>query len=215
MPLAARNRGFSEIDWHALRQVAGQRKGVRVEYFAAFQAWAVIVAAPSILCWLLGERHGAARIRRLVEVAEPGTHPAHHAFSAAAPESAVQPCPALLARSQEDREAVDDLIGQSGAAISDLHEPGVADGDSSETRRAMFADMPALSELHEQAAQIRRGSRIWDDPRADHRLRETDPIAARVLRHYKASINELVRVTAKRGVAREDCKSTLPPRLDV
>ncbi len=41
-----------------------------MEHFVSLQMWAVLVAAPCIIAWFLGDLHGSARIRRMIEAGE-------------------------------------------------------------------------------------------------------------------------------------------------
>lgn len=142
-----------------------------MENFIALEVWVVLVAAPCIISWILGEMHGAARMRQLVEETAqprvPMTLP---------PKIAPQPAP----RQQ--------CAGPAASANVNRLEQ-----ERSRQRRETFDGMPSLAELQAQTQQIRQSDRIWES--ADLTLSAMTPntISNRVLEHYRGSIDELAR----------------------
>ncbi|MEM6908112.1 MAG: hypothetical protein AAF494_05490 [Pseudomonadota bacterium] len=176
----------------------------------AFEVWLVLVTAPCVIAWIIGERHGAARMRKLSESAAIGSladltplSPAPKSHAAQQAHSAVKRAAPMRAPSAADDSAV--RSGRSvapGGLQSELIEPSFLAAERAAAvahRKETFDGMPSLSELHAQAERIRREGRVWDDPEVQLSLTQVDPISARVLDHYQTSIDELQRVTGWSG----------------
>ncbi|MEM6496842.1 MAG: hypothetical protein AAF709_08955 [Pseudomonadota bacterium] len=58
----------------------------------------------------------------------------------------------------------------------------------------VFSDMPSLTELERQIAQIRAAEPLWGDPRLPIDRRTMAADALQVLRHYDGSIDELASI---------------------
>ncbi len=195
-----------------------------MEHFISLEIWAIMVAAPCIISWFLGEMYGAARVRKLMEGSGPDDD---HLATVAAPASAdceaertlifgprdvMVPAPGAPYDSERyaDRSAgIPEPVGCNPRAKEHVATKSMqrsADPIQSRRRREAFDGMPSVAELHAQAQRIRESDAVWDDPDLKGSLRETDPISARVLQHYVGSINELARCNAR---LENDCASPL------
>lgn len=160
--------------------------------FIALELMIALCVAPCILCWILGEMHGAARMRALLRSAGgfaeplgPISPPLLNPFA----DSAVRGELAIKREAPEPASPAEEpILGPSPPPVG---PPSVATQIKARERRATFDDMPSLADLHEQAKSIRSSARIWDDDKALEHLRESDPVSDRVLRHYQGSISAL------------------------
>ncbi len=202
-----------------------------MEHFVSLEIWAVLAAAPCIISWLLGEMHGAARTRKMIDAERAPATP--KAFS---PVQHARNSAPLLVKASVVTKPEKQVAQDAPAALSDerarpvtVHNPGAPakvtspvghsaqrEPVQSRRRREAFDNMPSVAELHAQAELIRESGMVWDDPNLSENLRKTDPISARVLQHYRSSINELARcnvgVDRKTLVRVED--DTNPPEQD-
>jgi len=134
--------------------------------------WSLVTAALCTASWLIGEVMGAARSRRIFAAAQPGL-------------ADDTPVGALV------------VEGWRLAATPSLDaEEHIIESDHKRCRREMFAQMPPLAELRANADAIRRTQSVleqsvWDDPGLREGRGSADPIAERVLGHYRKSICEL------------------------
>ncbi len=145
-----------------------------MEHSVAIGVWMVLIAAPCIVSWLIGDAVGAARTRSYYCI---GTSPD-------APSRAHRP---LTAKRQRRKRAA----------------PAVADDpltlEHKRRRREAFATMPPLVDLRAQANAIRRSesaviAQVCNDATSRGNLTlRSFPAADRTLRHYRASIHELHR----------------------
>ena len=148
-----------------------------MEHFVSLEIWAVMVAAPFMIGWFLGEIHGVARIRKIVEGDQTPSAP-----------KAIGPSPNV--------ENPSSFVVKATAAVG-IDEPvdqhAQREPVQSRRRREAFDGMPSVAELHLQAQKIRKNGMVWSDPELSANMRKTDPISARVLQHYRGSIDELAR----------------------
>jgi len=179
-----------------------------VEHFVPLEIWAVMVAAPCIISWFLGEMHGAARTRKMIMADE-----AYAVPKAVASSPRVGNSTSLVVRSTalietvtlKDRDVVVAAL-EERAKTKTVRNPREPDNRAVPARRLAprkevqvrrrreaFDGMPSVAELRSQALLIREGDSVWDDPELSENLRMTDPISTRVLQHYVGSINELAR----------------------
>ena len=138
-----------------------------------WQMWAVLVAAPCSVAWLLGTLHGEARMRRAVGLAD---------FIG---QRAASPVP--TAQTANDR-----------AAMVPNHEKPVIDDREIASHDQIVANF-TLNDLREHTNHIRLTSRLWDDPNSLKELQNPDPIVEEVLSHYRGSINTLEEANTKRN----------------
>lgn len=145
-----------------------------MEHLIPLEIWAVLVAAPCMIAWFLGDLHGAARMRRMIEANDP-----------------IDPTDVVGTSTKTIRIPV--ALGSPSASLS-------PDGEKADSRppkqKDTFTDMPSLADLHAQAQRIRETDRVWEDDKAGVDPSSTDPISARILQHYRGSINELGRHNA-------------------
>ena len=153
-----------------------------MEPIVALSTCLLIAALSALGGWLLGEMRGASRMRRFLEADDPDWLRSNSYTFGSAETSVARPTVSLpKAR----------ITATAGLAKPESHDLA-ASLEPMQLRRSTFDNMPSLAELSEQAAQIRRDSRIWDDPEMCRKLRESDPVAARLLRHYQQSIDQLI-----------------------
>ncbi len=187
-----------------------------MEHFVSLEIWAVLAAAPCIISWFLGEMHGAARLRKMIEAEQAQAVPkaigSAPDFRNSAPllvkatdvieTDKSKASNAVVATTEERAKAI---IAPAPSAPLTVTAPvghsAQREPVQSRRRREAFDDMPSVAELHAQAELIRESGMVWDDPDLSENLRKTDPISARVLQHYLGSINELARCNA--GVDRK------------
>ncbi|MEL7217531.1 MAG: hypothetical protein AAGK01_03765 [Pseudomonadota bacterium] len=160
-----------------------------MEHFVSLEIWAVLAAAPCTISWYLGEMRGAARVRKMIVAEEASIAPRRLHDGSSIPGNA---------RFEEH------LTGQEPAAVFVAPSTSVVpiqpekhEAVQSRRRKEAFDDMPSVAYLHAQAQLIRENGVVWDDPEMADGLRKTDPISARVLQHYRGSINELARCNAR------------------
>ncbi len=180
------------------------------------EIWAVLVAAPCIIAWFLGEMHGAARLRRMIENESSAVFPNVTVASMSQPADR-KIIPAIRERERSGREVrapatsiSKPLANEQVAAWPDRSSP-MQSIDANRRRKEAFDRMPSIAELHMQAQQIRKDGKVWDDPELSDNLLKTDPISARVLQHYVGSITELARCNARLDdEARPQCPNSSP-----
>lgn len=155
-----------------------------MEHIIPLEVWVVLVAAPCVIAWFLGDLCGAARTHRLIEAGDLNDMP----------EPLIPHHQEARTRARSDTNSSDKLAIEDQAAPVSAQQS--ANSIESQQRREAFAGMQSLADLHEHAQRIREADKIWDDPALREDMCSTDPISARVLQHYRGSINELGRRNA-------------------
>ncbi|MEM6476363.1 MAG: hypothetical protein AAF687_09370 [Pseudomonadota bacterium] len=168
--------------------------------FIALELMIALCVAPCILCWILGEMHGAARMRALLrsaggfaEPVGPISPPLLNPFA----DRAMRAEPSIKREAPEPASPAEEPI--LGPTLPPADPPSVATQIKARERRATFDDMPSLVDLHEQAQNIRNSARLWEDGEALQNLRDSDPGLDRILRHYQGSISAMAGTTPDRA----------------
>lgn len=164
-----------------------------MENVMALKVWLVLIAAPCLVSWVLGETFGTWRTERprLIDPAELAgidtyfTEKRAHSSDGSEPVTS-QEHTALASIASPNHLAAPRNDGPRGA-IGRPPRPEYLEDD----RRTVFDHMPSIVDLQEEAAAIRRDSRIWDDPELYRSLVEDMPATGRVLRHYERSVGKL------------------------
>ena len=166
-------------------------------------AWIVLILAPCILSWVLGEMYGAWRVRSMLggeEAAAKSAEPLLYSAEPLKPQEADQhrsvhamleaagKCPVSIAPG-DPLERLSDTGGPE-KRISTLRKRA---GHRPLTQRGPERRAPTLSELHKEAQAMRCRSRGSAQRRDAAKAGAHDPIAARVLSHYEGSIRDMAR----------------------
>lgn len=153
------------------------------------EIWAIVIAGPCIVSWILGEMHGAARMRKLVEEMG-GVHAETDILQPPVPVQALATAPPAKSAKTND-------VQRPNSAFED------ACAESSEA-------MPSIAEIRQEAESFRRSARVWDDAELLEEMRQSDTVTAQVLAHYNGSIRKLGRVRTPEPIA----MAKVAPRRD-
>ncbi|MGB3469209.1 MAG: hypothetical protein WBA51_00120 [Erythrobacter sp.] len=168
--------------------------------------WSLLTAALCTGSWLVGEVVGAARSRRIFAASQPGLAEDMPVGALVVEEWRLAGAPSRAAQARGG-PSVTPVSTRSAAcapqdraeALSLEPEDQVIESEHKRRRREMFAQMPPLAELRANADAMRRtqsllgvaSQSVWDDPSLREGRVNADPIAERVLGHYRQSICEL------------------------
>ncbi|MEO1488656.1 MAG: hypothetical protein AAFR88_04360 [Pseudomonadota bacterium] len=171
-----------------------------MEQLLALKVWAVLIAAPCMACWLIGDFFGARRMRQLHEQFDVGSlfeWPAQMDHASLPPIASEQDYASSVPRAPRGQPAASRAAGpRAPFEFAGMHS----------------ADVPALADLHAHTASIRASERLWDDFQdleAGSVLSLADEEA---LQRYRASIETLVHTPRAEASSEKshDPKEALP-----
>ncbi|MEM8726164.1 MAG: hypothetical protein AAGE86_11650 [Pseudomonadota bacterium] len=161
--------------------------------FLALEAWVILLAAPCLLSWILGEMHGAARVRSLVEGVDAGDAdlPRHYRLRASSDVSVAlqQKQSAKAEAAMLERRAVKPFEGATRTPIDgavarvEVPQPIAASSECGD----VFANMPTPEQEREEADWLSRElETLWSDYEADR-----DPAIVEAMGRYRESMSGL------------------------
>ncbi len=186
-----------------------------MQEFIALEFWILAIAAPCILSWVLGEVHGAARVRSFMEhrlptveeaasiAGTPASFTMQNRASASTEKSrtAVRPGRSLAAANAALGGAID-------AALSPQRVIAATRNLSASERSALYKEMPTPTQRSEEAD--------WRRKELAALLGENEgalaPEAAEVLSQYKVSVTQMAEANIQKDL--DDALAAFAPPID-
>ncbi len=199
----------------ALAEELALNRGLPMQEFIALEVWILAIAAPCILSWVLGEVHGAARVRSYMEQRVPtveeaasiaGT-PANLTMQSRTPASAQEPCSAV--RPGRSLAAANAGLGDAiDAAIRPQRVIAATRDLSASERSALYEEMPTPTQRSEEAD--------WRRKELAALLSENEgalaPEAAEVLSQYKVSVAQMAQANIEQAM--DEALAAFAPPID-